>query len=71
MTGRRLQAVGAALLVLGLAAHTFGWGWVGWLPREALAAGEAFLRALREDPLTYGLIAAGLGLIVAARFVRR
>jgi hypothetical protein len=71
MLGRRLQALGAVLLVLGLAAHTFGWAWVGWLPREALAAGRAFLRALADDPLTYGLIAAGLGLIVVARFVRR
>ncbi len=68
---RRLQGLGVALLLLGLAAHTFGWGWVLWLPEMFMNAAAAFMEAIRWDPLTYGLIAAGLALIVAARVVGR
>ncbi len=71
MLARRLQGLGVALLVLGLAAHTFGWGWVLWLPEVFMDAARAFVEAIRWDPLTYGLIAAGLGLIVVARVVGR
>lgn len=71
MLARRLQMVGVALLVVGLAAHVFGWGWLLWLPELVVDAGVAFVESIRHEPLTYGLIAVGLVLIVAARLLRR
>ena len=71
MLSRRLQTLGVALLLLGLAAHTFGWDMLWWVPQTAAEALHAFLAALSANPLTYGLIAAGLALIVLARLIRR
>lgn len=71
MLSRRLQALGVMLLVLGLAAHTFGWDMLWWAPQAAANAARALLAALAADPLTYGLIIAGLALIVLARLMRR
>jgi hypothetical protein len=71
MLARRLQVAGVVLLAVGLAAHVFGWSWLLWLPELVLEAGAAFVESLRREPLTYGLIAAGLVLIVAARLLRR
>jgi hypothetical protein len=71
MLARRLQMAGVVLLVLGLAAHTFGWDALMWMPQAVADAVRAFVAAITWDPLTYGLIAAGLGLIVVARVLRR
>lgn len=61
---RWLSAVGSGLVLLGLAAHWFGWDTLLWIPEAALAA-------IRRDPGTYGLVAAGLGMMVLARLIGR
>jgi hypothetical protein len=71
MLARRLQMVGVVLLLVGLAAHAFGWDALMWVPQLLGDAVRAFVAAITWDPLTYGLIAAGLGLIVVARVLRR
>jgi hypothetical protein len=55
-----LGSVGALLVALGIAAQVFGWDTLLWLPR---AAWEAVVL----HPGTYGLIALGILLMVAAR----
>jgi hypothetical protein len=61
---RWLWFLGASLVVLGLAAHAFGWDALLWIP-------EAALSAVRSDPETYGLVAAGLLLMLVARLIGR
>ncbi len=71
MVARRLQSLGAVLVALGLAAHLFGWDWLLWVPRIFVEAVRSFIAAITWDPLTYGVIAAGVVLIVVGRFVAR
>ena len=71
MVARRVQMLGVVLLLLGLAAHTFGWDLLMWVPHAFVDGIQAFMLNLTRDPLTYGLIAAGLLLIVAARVMGR
>lgn len=59
-----LWSAGAILVVLGLAAHLFGWDSVLWIP-------EAAFDAIRQDPGTYGIIALGLVLMFIARLITR
>ena len=61
---RWLWSVGFLLVVLGLAAHVFGWDTLLWVPTMAL-------EAVRSDPETYGLVALGLLLMIVARLVGR
>jgi hypothetical protein len=60
----RLWFVGVTLVALGLAARVFGWDALLRVP--AAVAG-----AIRSDSETYGVIAAGVLLMVAARLIRR
>ncbi len=50
--------------MLGLAAWVFGWEALMWLPRAAV-------EAVRAEPWSLGLVAAGVGLMVLAGLVRR
>jgi hypothetical protein len=52
------------LVVLGLAAHVFGWDALLWLPMAAIEAVQA-------APATYGLVAAGVLLMLVARLIGR
>jgi hypothetical protein len=61
---RVLGSIGALLVALGLAAHFLGWDTLLWLPR---AGWEAAV----ESPGTYGLIALGILLMIAARVFGR
>lgn len=61
---RWLWTAGSILVALGLAAHVFGWDALLWVP-------EAVADAVRSSPETYGLVAAGLALMVLARLVGR
>jgi hypothetical protein len=64
MAARLLWAAGVALVALGLAAHFLGWDALLWLP-------EAAIEAVRAAPATYGLVAAGVVLMLLAAVVRR
>lgn len=61
---RWLGSLGGLLVVVGLLAHAFGWDALMWIP-------EAAIRAVRSDPETYGLVAAGLVLMLIARLIGR
>ena len=61
---RWLWSLGTLLVMLGLAASVFGWDALFWIP-------AAILAAIRSDPGTYGVIAAGVLLMVVARLIRR
>jgi hypothetical protein len=61
---RWLSAIGAMLVLLGLAAHWFGWDALLWVP-------EATVAAIRRDPETYGVVAVGLLLMLLARVIGR
>jgi hypothetical protein len=61
---RWLWSVGAMLVVLGLAAHFFGWDALLWVPAMAI-------EAVRLEPETYGVVAVGLLLMAVARLVGR
>lgn len=61
---RVLGSIGALLVALGIAAQVFGWDRLLWLPRAAWEAAT-------ENPGTYGLIALGILLMVAARIFGR
>jgi hypothetical protein len=52
------------LVVLGLAAHFFGWDALLWVPAMAL-------EAVRSDPETYGVVALGLLFMAVARLLGR
>ena len=51
-------------MALGSAAHLFGWDALLWVPQAAA-------EAVRASPGTYGLVAAGVALMVLARLVGR
>ena len=61
---RWLSSLGALLVLLGLAAHAFGWDSLLWIPRAALDA-------VRADPATTGVVALGLLLMLLARLFGR
>jgi hypothetical protein len=61
---RLLWTIGTSLVLLGLAARWLGWDALLWLPQAALDA-------VRADPATYGLVALGLVLMLAAALLRR
>jgi hypothetical protein len=59
---RWLWTAGTALVALGLAARVFGWDALLWIPVAAV-------ETVRSDPGTYGVVAVGLLLMVAARLI--
>jgi hypothetical protein len=61
---RWLWSAGTMLVVLGLAAHLFGWDALLWVPAMVL-------EAVRSDPETYGVVALGLLLMAVARLLGR
>ena len=61
---RWLWALGSLLVMLGLAAHLFGWDALLWVP-------EAVVEAIRAEPETYGVVAAGVVLMLLARVIGR
>ncbi len=61
---RLIGSLGALLVTLGIAAQVFGWDTLLWLPRAAWDAAV-------DSPGTYGLIALGVLLMVAARVFGR
>jgi hypothetical protein len=61
---RLLWSAGVLLVALGLAAQVFGWDALLWLPAAAV-------EVARSNPETYGLVAVGIVLMVAARLVGR
>jgi hypothetical protein len=61
---RSLWSLGALLVLLGLAAHLFGWDRLMEIP-------EAIIAAIRSAPATYGLVALGVLLMLVARVIGR
>ena len=61
---RSLWSLGTMLVMLGVAASVFGWNAPLWIPRAALDA-------VQNNPGTYGVIAAGILLMVVARTIGR
>lgn len=61
---RWLGSLGALMVLVGLLAHAFGWDALLWIPEAAIAA-------VRSDPETYGVVAAGVLLMVLARLIGR
>jgi hypothetical protein len=59
---RLLGSLGAMLVMLGLAAHLFGWDALLSIPLAALDA-------VRADPETYGVVAVGVLLMLVARLI--
>ena len=59
---RWLWSLGALLVMLGVAAHLLGWEALLWAP-------QALLEAVRDAPWTFGLVVAGLALMVVARVI--
>jgi hypothetical protein len=59
---RSLWSLGTMLVMLGIAASMFGWDALLWVPRAALDA-------VQNNPGTYGVIAAGILLMVVARMI--
>jgi hypothetical protein len=64
MSARFLWSIGTLLVTLGLAALAVGWDTLLWLPKAAI-------EAARAEPWTYGLIAAGVALMLLATLIRR
>lgn len=64
MPTRLLWSLGVLLVTLGVAARLLGWDALLWAPTAAV-------EAVRSDPGTYGLIAAGVALMVLARLLGR
>jgi hypothetical protein len=62
MAARWLWTAGAALVLLGVAAHLFGWD-------ALLSVPVAVLETVRASPETYGLVALGVLLMLLARLV--
>ncbi|WP_419900126.1 hypothetical protein [Roseomonas sp. USHLN139] len=75
MTSARLWSLGVFLVALGIAASVVGWDALLWIPRQALSwlawLPEAVLDAWYASPTTFGVIAVGVLLMLAARFLRR
>ncbi|RAI58939.1 hypothetical protein [Roseicella frigidaeris] len=61
---RSLWSLGALLVLLGLAAHVFGWDSLLEIPEAAIAA-------IRAAPATYGVVALGVLLMLVARMMGR
>ena len=61
---RWLSALGSLLVLLGLTAAWIGWDALLWIPEAAVAA-------VRRNPETYGVVAAGLVLMMLARMIGR
>lgn len=59
-----MWSAGVLLVMLGLAARVFGWDALLWLPQAAV-------EAVRAEPWSYGLVAAGVCLLVLAGVLRR
>jgi len=70
-----LWTLGVCLVVLGFAAHWFGWDALLWFPRAVLDwlgwAPAAIMAAIEDSPSTVGLIALGLLLMVVAKIWMR
>jgi hypothetical protein len=75
VTSARLWSLGVFLVALGVAASVVGWDALLWIPRFVMSwltwMPEAVLDAWHASPATFGIIALGLGLMLAARFLRR
>ncbi|WP_235034971.1 hypothetical protein [Roseomonas sp. 18066] len=75
MTSARLWSLGVFLVALGIAASVVGWDTLLWIPRCVMSwltwLPAAVLDAWRASPTTFGVIAVGLVLMLAARFLRR
>ena len=75
MPARTLWTAGILLVAIGVAAHAVGWETLLWLPRRAmdslLWAPRALMEAVRESPLTTGLIILGVVLMVLSRVAGR
>jgi hypothetical protein len=71
----RLWSAGVFLVAIGIAAHVVGWDALLWIPRvvmDALAwVPLAVMDAIHTSPLTAGVIALGVVLMVAARIIGR
>lgn len=71
----RLWSLGVFLVVLGIAAHLFGWNFLLWFPRYVLDSliwvPAAAMDMIRSSPATFGVIALGIVLMVVADFLRR
>lgn len=61
---RWLSSLGGLLVLLGLTAAWIGWDALLWIP-------EAVVDAVRRNPETYGVVAAGLVLMMLARMIGR
>jgi hypothetical protein len=59
---RWLWTAGAALVMLGLAAHVFGWD-------ALLSIPLALVETVQSSPETYGIVALGVLLMVLARLI--
>jgi hypothetical protein len=59
---RWLWTAGAALVMLGLAAHVFGWD-------ALLSIPSALVETVQSSPETYGIVALGVLLMVLARLI--
>jgi hypothetical protein len=64
MSARLLWSLGLVLVALGLAAHLVGWDALLQIPAAAV-------EVVRSNPWTYGLVAAGIVLMAAARMLGR
>jgi hypothetical protein len=64
IVARLIWSAGSLLVMLGLAALVFGWDMLLWLPTAAIDMAKA-------NPETYGLIGAGVMLMVVARLLGR
>lgn len=71
----RLYSLGAFLVALGLVAYALGWDFILWLPRTVIDmlawAPREIIAMVREAPATFGIIALGLVLMLAANILRR
>jgi hypothetical protein len=64
IVAKLMWSAGSLLVMLGLAALVFGWDMLLWLPTAAIDMAKA-------NPETYGLIGAGVMLMVVARLLGR
>lgn len=71
----RLWSLGVFLVAIGVAAYAVGWDTLLWIPRmllDALAWIPATVAELvRTSPITFGVIALGVLLMLVARFAGR
>lgn len=71
MKQSHVWTLGVSLVVLGVAAHWFGWDVLLWFPREVFYwltwLPAMILDAIEASPSTVGIIALGILLMVAAK----